>query len=123
MAAASGLALVPRLARNPLQATSFGTGELMRVALDAGCRRIIVGVGGSATSDGGTGMAQALGARFLDAGGRPLPAGVPALLNLAGIDMSRLHPALAEAEVIAACDVSNQLCGPSGAAICLFPRL
>ncbi|MBS3899155.1 MAG: glycerate kinase [Dethiobacter sp.] len=122
MAAASGLALVPRLARNPLQATSFGTGELMRAALDAGCRRIIVGVGGSATSDGGTGMAQALGVRFLDAGGRPLPAGVPALLNLAGIDMSGLHPALAEAEVVAACDVSNPLYGPSGAAYVYAPQ-
>lgn len=122
MAAASGLALVPRLARNPLQATSFGTGELMRAALDAGCRRIIVGVGGSATSDGGTGMAQALGVRFLDAGGSPLPAGVPALLNLAGIDMSGLHPALAEAEVIAACDVSNPLCGPLGAAYVYAPQ-
>ncbi|MGE5455095.1 MAG: glycerate kinase [Methylocystaceae bacterium] len=122
MAAASGLALVPREIRDPMQATSYGTGELIRAALDAGYRRIIVGVGGSATSDGGIGMARALGVRFLDAAGNPLPTDVPALLDLHSIDLSALHPAIGSAEFTAACDVTNPLCGSQGAAYIYAPQ-
>jgi len=94
MAVASGLALVPRSERNPLVTTSFGTGELIKAALDTGCHRIIVGVGGSATSDGGVGMARALGVRFLDAAGQDLPTEVPALCQLQAVDISKIHPAI-----------------------------
>jgi glycerate kinase len=122
MASASGLPLVPKERRDPRIASTFGTGELMKAALDAGLRRLVVGIGGSATNDGGTGMARALGARFLDAGGRDLPEGGAALAQLASIDLSGLDPRLAEASILVACDVDNPLCGPRGASAVYGPQ-
>ena len=117
MAAASGLPLVPRERRNPLQATSFGTGEMLLHALRRGAREIIIGIGGSATNDCGAGMAQALGVRFLDADGRPIdePLGGGLLERVATIDMAGLAPEVRLATIQVACDVTNPLCGPKGA--------
>ena len=122
MALASGLALIPDHRRDPRRATTYGTGELMRAALDDGYRRIIVGLGGSATNDGGTGMASALGARFLDANGDLLPPGGAALANLVRVDASGLHPVLSETTVIGATDVTNPLCGETGASAIFGPQ-
>lgn len=122
MAAASGLPLVPAKKRNPLITTTYGTGELIRAALDNGCRKLIIGIGGSATNDGGAGMAQALGARFLDAEGKELPFGGAALARLERIDVSRLDPRLADFEVTLASDVNNPLCGPRGASAIYGPQ-
>jgi glycerate kinase len=94
----------------------------VRAALDAGCRRLIIGQGGSATNDGGAGMAQALGVRFLDARGRELPPGGAALARLERIDCSGLDPRLPECEVVAATDVTNPLCGPEGASLVYGPQ-
>jgi glycerate kinase len=117
MAAASGLVLLRPDERDPRRASTHGTGELVRAALDAGSRRIIVGVGGSATNDGGAGMAQALGARLTGAGGRDLPPGGAALAQLERIDVSALDARLGETEVTVAADVTNPLCGPDGASL------
>ena len=122
MAQASGLVLVPFKHRNPLTSTTRGTGQIIKEALDKGYSRIIVGLGGSATNDAGAGMALALGARFLDAQGRPLPEGGAALARLARIDLSQLHPALKSAQVIGATDVTNPLCGPTGASAVYGPQ-
>ena len=122
MAQASGLALLPYKDRNPRHTTTFGTGQLIKRALDRGYRRIIVGMGGSATNDGGVGMAWALGARFNDAKGRSLPPGGISLSRLATIDVSKLHPALKRTEIIAASDVENPLCGPEGASAVYGPQ-
>jgi glycerate kinase len=122
MAAASGLPLVPVERRNPLVTCSYGTGQLIKAALDRGLRRIIVGIGGSATNDGGAGMARALGARFLDAGGKELPPGGAALRHLSAIDLRDLDPRLEESEVIVACDVDNPLYGPRGASAVFGPQ-
>ncbi|HEY81811.1 MAG TPA: glycerate kinase [Dehalococcoidia bacterium] len=122
MAAASGLPLVPPEKRNPLITTTYGTGELIRAALDHGCRKLIIGIGGSATNDGGAGMAQALGARFLDANGEELPFGGAALARLEHIDISQMDPRLAEFDVTLACDVNNPLCGPRGASAIYGPQ-
>ncbi len=122
MAAASGLALVPPARRNPLLTTSRGTGELIRSALDAGARRFILGIGGSATNDGGAGMVQALGARLLDADGQALAPGGAALAALARIDVSALDPRLAECRIEVACDVDNPLTGPRGASAVFGPQ-
>jgi len=115
MASASGITLLPPEELNPLLTTTCGTGELIRAALDAGCRKLIIGIGGSATNDGGAGMAQALGARFLDEKGKELPWGGAALASLSRIDISELDSRLAQCEVITACDVTNPLCGTKGA--------
>lgn len=122
MAAASGLPLLSRKERNPLLTTTYGTGELVRTALDQGCRKIMIGIGGSATNDGGAGMAQALGVRFLDREGRELPFGGGALGRLYDIDVSGLDPRLAEAEIVVACDVDNPLCGEKGASVVYGPQ-
>ncbi|GHD64726.1 glycerate kinase [Jeongeupia chitinilytica] len=122
MAAASGLALVPPSLRNPLQTTTYGTGELIRAALDAGARRFIIGIGGSATNDGGAGMVQALGARLLDRDGREIGFGGGALARLALIDVSGLDPRLAECRIDVACDVDNPLTGPKGASHVFGPQ-
>ena len=122
MALASGLALIPDDRRDPRRATTYGTGQLMHAALDAGYSRIIVGLGGSATNDGGTGMAAALGVRFLDASGNDLPSGGAALADLSRIDASALHPALADATIIGATDVTNPLCGDTGASAIFGPQ-
>ena len=122
MAAASGLTLLATEQRNPCITTTYGTGELIRAALDAGLRKIILGIGGSATNDGGAGMARALGARFLDADGQELPDGGAALAGLNRIDLSRLDPRLCETEIVVACDVDNPLCGARGASAVFGPQ-
>ncbi len=122
MALASGLALIPDDRRDPRHATTYGTGELIRAALDDGYRRIIVGLGGSATNDGGTGMASALGARFLDANGDQLLPGGARLANLVHVDATALHPALSETNIIGATDVTNPLCGETGASAIFGPQ-
>lgn len=122
MAAASGLPLVAPDRRDPRITTSRGVGELIRAALDRGLRRLIIGIGGSATNDGGAGMAEALGARFLDAAGASLPPGGAALNRLAAIDLSGLDPRLRETQVQVACDVDNPLCGPRGASAVYGPQ-
>ncbi len=115
MAAASGLVLVDPRRRDPLRASTFGTGELVLAALDAGVRRIVLGIGGSATNDGGTGLAQALGYRLLDANGQELEPGGGALDRLVSIDDSARDARLNEVEIAVACDVNNPLTGPRGA--------
>ena len=122
MALASGLALIPDDRRDPRRATTYGIGELIRAALEDGYRRIIVGLGGSATNDGGTGMASALGARFRDAAGDPLPPGGAALTGLAHVDTTALDPALSETTIIGATDVTNPLCGETGASAIFGPQ-
>ncbi|MCL4692164.1 MAG: glycerate kinase [Candidatus Hydrogenedentes bacterium] len=122
MASASGLALVPKERRDPRIATTYGTGELLRAAMNGGATRIIIGIGGSATNDGGAGMAEALGYRFLDASGNPLPRGGAALADLARIDTSIRFPAIDHCTVQVACDVSNPLCGPNGASFVYGPQ-
>ncbi len=116
MAAASGLMLVAPEKRNPLLASSFGTGELIRHALDNDIRHIILGIGGSATVDGGMGMAQALGVRFLDADGQALAANGGNLARVASIEMDECDPRLANCHIEVACDVDNPLVGARGAA-------
>lgn len=122
MAAASGLPLIPAARRDPRITTTRGTGELIRAAMDAGARRILIGIGGSATNDGGAGMAQALGARLLDAEGHDLPPGGAALARLDRLDSSGLDPRLAQTEVVVACDVTNPLVGSQGASAVYGPQ-
>ncbi|MBD2864868.1 glycerate kinase [Paenibacillus oceani] len=125
MAAASGLPLVGTNERDPLRATTYGTGQLIRDALDRGVQRILIGLGGSATNDGGMGMAQALGVRFADAEGRELAAGRGCggeLERIASIDASGLDPRFAAAEVTVLSDVTNPLCGPDGASPVYGPQ-
>ena len=122
MALASGLALLALRSRDPMVTTTRGTGELIKEALDKGYRRIIVGLGGSATNDAGAGMATALGARFLDGKDRPLPNGGAALARLARIDTTKLHPKLGDTEIVCATDVTNPLCGPIGASAVYGPQ-
>jgi glycerate kinase len=124
MAAASGLTLVPPAGRRPLRASSFGTGELIRAALDRGVRQILLGIGGSASTDAGAGMAQALGIRLLDARGRTLSPGIGGgdLHRVARIDRAGLDPRLASLELLVACDVNNPLVGPRGAAAVYGPQ-
>jgi len=122
MAQASGLVLVPAKRRNPLNTTTRGTGQIIKEALDKGYSRIIVGLGGSATNDGGAGMASALGVQFLDHEGKAVPDGGAALSELAHIDLTGIHPALKSAEIIGATDVTNPLCGPTGASAVYGPQ-
>jgi glycerate kinase len=122
MAAASGLELVAPESRNPMLATSFGTGELIRAALDAGARRFVLGVGGSATNDGGAGMIQALGVRLLDRQGIELAPGGAELARLDRIDASGLDARVADCSFDVACDVSNPLVGPQGASAVFGPQ-
>ena len=122
MARASGLAMLPPQRRDPRITTTRGTGELIKKALDQGFKRIIVGLGGSATNDGGAGMAIALGTRFLDSQGSPLAEGGAALSRLDRIDVSGLHSGLKEAAVVGATDVTNPLCGPTGASAVYGPQ-
>lgn len=122
MASASGLRLVEPERRNPLITTTYGTGELIRAALDDGCSRLIIGLGGSATNDGGAGAMQALGARLFDSDGCELPWGGAALANLATIDVSGLDPRLRNVEVLVASDVTNPLIGPEGASRIYAPQ-
>ena len=122
MAAASGLHLVPMDERNPCQTTSFGTGELIKQALDLGVQHIILGIGGSATNDGGAGMLQALGLRLLDKNGQSIGFGGAALSNLAEIQMADLDPRLQHVQIEVACDVNNPLCGERGASAIFGPQ-
>lgn len=122
MAAASGLVLLKDEDRDPLIATTYGTGELIRAALNRGCRRIIVGVGGSATVDAGAGAMQALGARLLDVAGADLPSGGAALARLARMDLTGVDARLAHTGIRVASDVTNTLCGPQGAALIFGPQ-
>ncbi|MCL6270550.1 glycerate kinase [Sansalvadorimonas sp. 2012CJ34-2] len=115
LAEASGLALVPPEKRNPELASTFGTGELIREALDAGVEEIILGLGGSATNDAGGGIAQALGVRLLDSYGNELERGGKALSTLAEIDLNNLHPKANQTRFTIACDVDNPLTGSTGA--------
>ena len=122
MATASGLGLVPESRRDGLRASSYGTGELVRAALDAGARTIVLGVGGSASTDGGAGMLEALGLRLLDAKGQPIAPGGAGLLALARVDADGLDPRLASTRFVLANDVDNPLCGPRGAAAVFGPQ-
>lgn len=122
MAAASGLALLAADDRDPTRTTTYGTGELIRAALDLGARQIVIGLGGSATTDGGIGMAAALGVRFLDASGEPVAPVGGALGQIQRIDASGLDPRLAEVRCEAICDVDNPLLGPQGAAAVYGPQ-
>jgi glycerate kinase len=122
MAEASGLQRLPPGVFAPLTASTYGSGELLRAALDAGARTIVFGVGGSATTDGGAGMLSALGARFLDAAGEPVPPGGGGLAELATADLSGLDPRLAGIELVLASDVDNPLTGPKGAPAVYGPQ-
>ena len=122
MAAASGLPLVPPEKRDPSRTTTYGTGELIKDALEKGCRNFIVGIGGSATTDGGAGMAQALGAKLLDKEGREIGFGGGNLIKLDRIDVSNLDGEIRESTVTVASDVENPLCGEQGAARVYSPQ-
>ena len=121
-AAASGLDKISSAQRDALRATTYGTGELILAALERGVRRIILGLGGSATNDGGMGLLSALGARFLDAKGEVLEAGGAALARLASIDLSQMDSRVAETEFLVACDVDNPLLGARGASAIFGPQ-
>jgi glycerate kinase len=122
MAAASGLTLIPPEKRNPWVTTTYGTGELIKAALEHGCRKIIIGIGGSATNDAGAGMAQALGVKLLDEDGNQIGFGGGELGRLRRIDMSGLDKRASEAEFIVACDVDNPLTGERGASYVYAPQ-
>ncbi len=122
MAAASGLPLVPKEQRDPRVTTTFGTGELIKAAMAEGLAKIIIGIGGSATNDGGTGMARALGARFLDAAGQEVAAGGGSLAEICQIETAGLDPRLQTTEIVVACDVDNPLCGSLGASAVFGPQ-
>ncbi len=122
MAAASGLAVLPGGQRAPLEATSLGTGQLVRAALDLKCTGVVLGIGGSACTDGGAGLLVALGARLLDADGHELPAGGGALRDLAQVDLTGLDPRLADTSFVLATDVDNPLLGVHGAAAVYGPQ-
>ena len=122
MAAASGLTLVPPDKRDPRLTTTYGTGELIQAALAQGCRKLIIGIGGSATNDGGAGMAQALGAKLLTANGEQIKPGGGYLAALNSINLSELDPRMAETETVVACDVNNPLTGEQGASHVYGPQ-
>jgi len=122
MAEAAGLPLVPPDRRDPKVTTTYGVGELIKATLEAGVSSVIIGIGGSATNDGGAGMAQALGVRFFDSSGNPVGRGGAALLNVAGVDIGGKDPRLNSVEVLVACDVQNTLCGEQGASAVYGPQ-
>ncbi len=122
MSRASGLALVPLVQRNPMLTTSFGTGQLIQAALNRDVNRILLGIGGSATVDGGIGALQALGVSFLDRSGKPVGRGGDGLLAIEKVELGGLHPALKRAHILVACDVDNPLTGPKGAAAVFGPQ-
>ena len=122
MSKASGLLLVPEALRNPLQTTTFGTGELILDALGRGCRHFLTGIGGSATNDGGTGMLAALGWKFLDSSGKVLPPVGASLGKIASVSSEDRDPRLDGCTFVTACDVDNPFCGPDGAACVFAPQ-
>lgn len=122
MASAAGLRLVPESLRNPLETTTFGVGELIKVALDDGVERILIGCADSGTTDGGAGMAQALGIRLLDGAGKPVGRGGGELKNLAHVDLSTRDPRIDYVQIDVACNFNTVLCGPNGAARLFGPQ-
>ncbi|QEN06770.1 glycerate kinase [Oceanispirochaeta crateris] len=122
MASASGLPLVTDSVKDPRKATTFGTGELIKDALDRGCKTILIGIGGSATNDGGCGMARALGVKFLDASGQEVDAVGGNLDSIKDVDLSGLLPSVKNATIKVACDVDNPLCGEQGASAIYGPQ-
>jgi glycerate kinase len=122
MAAAAGITLVPKAERNPLKATTYGVGEVIKDAIHRGCRNFIIGIGGSATNDGGAGMLMALGYDFLDQAGKPIPLGAEGLKDLASIDDKNVLPALKGCKFQIASDVSNPLYGENGASRVFGPQ-
>ena len=122
MSSAAGLTLVPEKKRNPLFTTTYGVGEMIKDAIGKGCRRFIVGIGGSATNDGGAGMLQALGFGLLDQEGNPIPFGAEGLKSLHRIDDSTVLPQLKECQFLVACDVTNPLCGERGCSAVYGPQ-
>lgn len=122
MAAASGLTLIPENKRNPLKTTTYGTGELIKHALSMKCKNVIIGIGGSATNDGGAGALAALGVKFLDKNDKEIGLGGENLINLHHIDTQGLDKRLKDKRIIIACDVNNPLCGPKGASAVFGPQ-
>lgn len=122
MAAASGLNLLHKNELNPLITSTYGTGQILNDAIEKGCRKIIVGLGGSATNDGGAGMLRALGIRFLNKDGRDIPEGGGVLKNLYKIDKKNFNTEILKCEIIVACDVDNTLCGINGATNVFGPQ-
>ncbi len=122
MSAAAGITLVPDQMRNPLYTTTYGVGEMIKDAVEKGCRRFLVGIGGSATNDGGVGMLQALGYEFLDAEGNEVPLGARGLEQLSAIKDEKVLPQLKECEFRVACDVENPLCGHQGSSAIYGPQ-
>lgn len=122
MSAAAGITLVPDEKKNPLFTTTYGVGEMIRDAIEKGCRKFVVGIGGSATNDGGIGMLQALGYDFLNSKGNAVPYGAKGLEDLAEIRKKHVLPELAQCEFKVACDVTNPLCGPLGASAVYGPQ-
>lgn len=122
MATASGLTLLSEDERNPLKTSTYGTGQLIADSLARGCRKLLIGIGGSATNDAGTGMLSALGFRFLDAEGNLLHGCGESLEKIASIDSSHILPELESVEITVACDVTNPFCGPCGAAYVFAPQ-
>lgn len=122
MAAASGLPLISKEERDPMKTTSYGTGQLIKDAMDKGCTNIIIGLGGSATNDGGIGMAKALGVKFLDINGEDIGHSGGSLCKLHSIDMSSIDSRIGKCTVTAACDVDNPLCGREGASHVFGPQ-
>jgi len=122
MAQAAGLTLLAEAERNPLETTTYGVGQMIRDALDRGCKSFLLGLGGSATNDGGCGMAAALGYAFLDEAGREISPGGGHLGELTEIKTDKVDPRLADADFVAACDVRNPLCGENGASYVFGPQ-
>ncbi len=122
MASAAGITLISAEERNPLETTTYGVGEIIKDAIGRGCRRFIIGIGGSATNDGGTGMLTALGFAFLDSNGKPIALGAKGLRDLANISTENVLPQLAECSFRIACDVSNPLCGEQGCSAVYGPQ-
>ena len=122
MSAASGLPLLEPQEQNPMLTSTFGTGEMIVDALSRGCRRFLVGIGGSATNDAGMGMLEALGFRFIDKDGKVLPGRGESMSEVVDIDMSHVSPEVKESEFIIACDVDSPFCGPRGAAYVFSPQ-
>lgn len=122
MSGAAGITLVDPARRDPLRATTYGVGEVLRDAIGRGCRRFLVGIGGSATNDGGVGMLQALGYEFLDASGRPIAPGAAGLAELCTIRADHVLPQLDQCSFKIACDVINPLCGPQGCSAVYGPQ-
>lgn len=122
MASAAGITLVEAAKRDPLHATTYGVGEMIADALRYGCRRVVMGIGGSATNDGGAGMLQALGFGLLDKDGDPIPHGAAGLARLTAVTVDTVHPLLGECVFLVACDVTNPLCGENGCSAVYGPQ-